>query len=274
MRATSALTALLLCVPIGLSACGGDDDDDGTAQPETFQVEVTDERVTAPQSVAPGAIEIRFSNKGKQDHSAQLVELTGGRTAADVKKAGEAWGDRGGRLPEWVRFLGGVGSTPGGGAGTAVVELPPGEYAVFDIEGSQDEPWAEFTVEGDEGEGLPETDGRVEATEYAFSAEQLAAGSQSLLFENAGEEPHHLVAAPLKSGKTIDDVKAFLENEQGKPPIDESKTVDTAILSGGESAVVDLRLEQGEYALVCFIPDRAGGPPHAAKGMISAATVK
>jgi hypothetical protein len=274
MRATSALAALLLCVPLGLAACGDDDDGDDAARPQAFQVEVTDESVTAPGSVAPGAIEVRFSNKGKRDHSAQIIELSDGRAPAEVLKAGEAWGEQGGRLPEWVQFFGGVGSTPSGGAGTAVVELPPGEYAVFDIEGRQDEPWAEFTVEGDEGEGLPETDGRVEATEYAFESEELEAGSQSLLFENAGEEPHHLVGMPIRPGKTIEDVQAFAENEKGEPPVDESKAFDTAILSGGASAVVDVRLEAGDYAFLCFIPDRAGGPPHVAKGMISAATVK
>ena len=51
------------------------------------------------------------------------------------------------------------------------------------------------------------------------------------------------------------------------PPIDESKAFNTAIISGGESEVVDLRFESGDWGLACFIPDRAGGPPHALKGM-------
>jgi hypothetical protein len=33
--------------------------------------------------------------------------------------------------------------------------------------------------------------------------------------------------------------------------------------------VIDLELKRGKYALVCFVPDRKGGPPHAFKGMIS-----
>jgi hypothetical protein len=83
-----------------------------------------------------------------------------------------------------------------------------------------------------------------------------------VLFENAGDEPHHVVAAPLKAGKTEKDVLNFLRNEKGPPPIDEDKGFDSAILSGGESAVLDLKLQSGEYALLCFVPDRAGGPPH------------
>ena len=38
--------------------------------------------------------------------------------------------------------------------------------------------------------------------------------------------------------------------------------------------MVNLDLKKGKYALVCFIPDRQGGPPHVAKGMVSEATVE
>lgn len=29
----------------------------------------------------------------------------------------------------------------------------------------------------------------------------------------------------------------------------------------------------GNYVLICYVPDRAGGPPHLAKGMVSEAKV-
>ena len=45
------------------------------------------------------------------------------------------------------------------------------------------------------------------------------------------------------------------------------------LIAGGESAVVDLRFESGDYGFFCFVPDRAGGPPHAVKGMVTTATV-
>jgi hypothetical protein len=36
----------------------------------------------------------------------------------------------------------------------------------------------------------------------------------------------------------------------------------------------EIDLESGRtYAVVCFLPDRAGGPPHAAKGMLSVFSV-
>jgi hypothetical protein len=273
MRSSLASLLLLACLPLALAACGDDDGGGGAEAPQVFEVQANEEGVTAPESARPGAIEIRFTNTGKGEHSAQIVAVGEGHTPAEVKKAGEAWGDEGKPLPEWLSFVGGIGSTKGGEAASAVVDLPPGEYAAFDIESDAATPYAEFTVEGDEGESLPETEARVEASEYTFTAESLTSTGGPVLFENAGEEPHHLIAAPLKPGKTKADVENFLKNEKGAPPIDESKGINTAILSGGTSTVVDLKLQSGEYALLCFVPDRAGGPPHAFKGMATTATV-
>ena len=273
MRLTPFLALMLAALAFGLTACGDDDDDGGGDQPRVFEVEANEDGVTAPETVAPGAVEIRFSNTGKRDHSAQIIALDG-HTPEETIKAGEAWGEGGGELPEWIRFAGGVGTTKGGGAGTAVVDLDAGEYAIFDIDSDADDAFAAFTVEGDEGDDLPETDEQVEAAEYSFTAEGLTAGSQSVGFENEGEEPHHLIGAPLLPGKTEADVKKFIETEKGAPPIDEDKAFSTAIISGGESSVVDLRLESGDYAFLCFIPDRAGGPPHVAKGMAAVVTVE
>ncbi len=273
MRLTPFLALLLAALAFGLTACGDDDDDGGGGQPQVFEIEANEEGVTAPETAEPGAVEIRFSNTGKRDHSAQVIALDG-HTPEETIKAGEAWGEGGGELPEWVEFAGGVGTTKGGGAGTAVVDLEPGDYAVFDIESDAADAFAAFTVEGDDTAELPETDERIEAAEYSFSAEALAAGSQSVSFENAGEEPHHLVGAPLLPGKTEADVKEFFKTEKGAPPIDESKAFNTAVISGGQSSVVDLRLESGDYAFLCFIPDRAGGPPHVAKGMATVVTVE
>jgi hypothetical protein len=38
--------------------------------------------------------------------------------------------------------------------------------------------------------------------------------------------------------------------------------------------VLTLDLKPGRYALLCVVPDRRGGPPHALKGMISEAVVR
>lgn len=278
MRRTPALASLLAAFALGLTACGDDDDDGDTGQPQAFEVEVTEDvgasRVSAPESVEPGAVEIRFSNNGQQSASLAIVPIASGHTPDEVTQAGAAWGDKGKPLPEWITFAGGIGSTKPGGSAIATVDLEPGEYAAFDIEGRGEKPYAEFTVEGDEGAELPESTGTIEASEYKFETSGLTAGSHPVLIQNNGAEPHHVVAAPLKPGKTIDDVKDFVKTEKGESPIDEQKSFNTMIVSGGQKEVVDLALESGDYALLCFVPDRAGGPPHALKGMVATATVQ
>ena len=273
MRCRLAFLLMIACIPLSLAACG-DDDDEGSDAPQAFEVEANDDGVTAPEAADAGAIEIRFTNTGKKDHGAQVIKIGDGHTAAEVLKAGEAWGEKGGSLPEWVTFHGGVSNMRPGESGTAVVDLDAGEYAVFDIESDADDAFAEFTVEGDGGEDLPETDGTVEAREYSFTGDGLTAGRGQVTFDNVGGEPHHLVASPIKPGKTIGDVRNFIKTEKGAPPFSEEETVDTAILSGGTRAVIDVDLQSGDYAFLCFVPDRAGGPPHAVKGMISAASVE
>ena len=47
------------------------------------------------------------------------------------------------------------------------------------------------------------------------------------------------------------------------------------MLDGGDEAGArSSNLKKGSYALLCFIPDRQGGPPHVAKGMVSEAKVE
>ena len=184
-------------------------------------------RVTAPETRSRERSRSASPTAASSRHSLEIVEVGDGHTAGEIKAAGEAWGEKGKPLPDWITFKGGIGSTKAGGSGMAVVDLPAGEYVAFDIEGKGKTPYAEFTVEGDEGEGLPEVPAVIEATEYDFTTSDLEAGSQQVRFQNNGEEPHHVVAAPLKPGKTIDDVKQFIKTEKGEPPIDESRRAST-----------------------------------------------
>jgi hypothetical protein len=46
------------------------------------------------------------------------------------------------------------------------------------------------------------------------------------------------------------------------------------VIEGGETQLVELDLEPGSYAMMCFISDRQGGPPHAVKGMVDELVVK
>jgi hypothetical protein len=48
----------------------------------------------------------------------------------------------------------------------------------------------------------------------------------------------------------------------------------SGVLAGGTRENLPLDLKPGRYALLCFASDRAGGPPHVAKGMLDEVTVR
>jgi hypothetical protein len=138
--------------------------------------------------------------------------------------------------------------------------------------GEKGKPLFEVT-EGSGGGELAHDGGTITATEYAFESDGLKAGRNRVLFDNAGEEPHVIAAIGIKQGRPFEEAKRFFRTEKGPPPIDESRAFSTAVVEGGVKQAVELDLEAGRYVLICFVPDRKGGPPHVAKGMISEAEV-
>jgi hypothetical protein len=131
-----------------------------------------------------------------------------------------------------------------------------------------------FNVSGGGGGELPSAPATVTASDYKFETSGLKAGSNQILFDNVGAEPHFAAVVPIKPGKTIEDVRNFVRTEKGEDPLSEEGGFDTAIIDGGVKQVVEGEARSGAtYALMCFIPDRKGGPPHVAKGMISEAKV-
>ena len=266
---------------LGAAGCGDDDDGGGgsaaatpaeasklaielggSAKKPTFEV---------PQSVEGGVVEISFTNSAKGSHSAQLVRAEQGHTPQEALAAGEAWGEKGKGLPDWALTAGGFGDVEPGETATVTQELAPGKYLVADLETDAN---AEFEVTGEAAASeLPSDGGTIEATEYEFTASGLKSGGAPILFDNAGGEPHFIAAVGIKPGKTIADVRKFLETEKGEAPVDESRGFSTAVIEGGQSQSIEVDLEEGDYALLCFVPDRAGGPPHAVKGMVSKVTV-
>jgi hypothetical protein len=149
--------------------------------------------------------------------------------------------------------------------------LQPGTYYAINTETPPNpDDLTSIEVSGDASEESIEGDATVTAAEYLFQSEEpLPAGTNEIVFENIGAQPHHLLASRLEGDATAEDALRFLKTEQGKPPLSEKGTQVTAVLEGGEEQLVELDLEPGRYAFYCFISDRQGGPPHAFKGMVS-----
>ena len=293
-RSTAALTLVALAAALTITACGEDDEtESSSAEPKKLALEVTEQgknkfSLTAPKTVEAGLVEMSLKTPAGRGtvHDAQLVRVEGDHTVAEVLKF---IGSEGAPTPPWLFAAGGVGQTKGGSTGTATQELKPGRYIILDTGEPQGENVKSYAETGATAElevtgkaqtaELPKTDAKITASEYKFSASGLKAGTNEIEFDNAGRELHHVIAFPYTKGSTLAKIKkAFKEEEEGPPsgppPVDFENGVGTAVLEGGDKQVAPLELKAGKYALVCFISDRKGGPPHVAKGMISEATVE
>lgn len=277
--------ALLLAASVGLAACG---DDDGAKQaapiPVKLAVTATEagkqSRLSVPKSVPAGLVTVEVTNTGKAFHEAQLVRLDPGHTPEEALKVIRA---EGAPSPGWIHPAGGTGPAPPGGSISATQRLGPGNYIVYDAPFENEGQGlkfgvAAFKVEGEPGGGaLPEATATIEAYEYGFRVSGLTAGKNTIEFSNTGREPHHVVAAPYRSGATLADVRKAFSREPGgaEPPLDFENIVNTARIDGGATQITELNLDKpGTYALLCFVSDRKGGPPHVAQGMIAETTVR
>jgi hypothetical protein len=275
---------------LGVAGCGGDDEESGgdaqtqAAEPTTAAFTIsgtpTAPKLAGPSEVKAGLVTITTKNDLSSGADMQLVRVAGDKTAADVLKITNS-DTEGQPIPAWLEGGAGTGQTKAGGTGKATQVLEPGRYfaiASGDTEGEGKPATLEINVTGEAAEGeLPAADGSIAASEYAFAAQGLTAGTNPVRFVNNGKELHHVIAFPLAQGKTLEDAKkAFMEEGEpsGPPPVDFENAVGTAVIDGGEEQVVDLNLKSGKYVLVSFITDRKGGPPHVAKGMISEAEVQ
>jgi hypothetical protein len=289
-RRTAVLALVALTAALTITACGDDDDSGTPSKPEKLAIEVTEQgkdkfRLSAPKSVQAGLVEISLSSPaGETTHDAQLVRVEGDHT---VDEAVAAVATLGAPIPRWLIPAGGVGQTGGGAVARTVQQLEPGKYYILDTdepEGDNVRSYAEtgatatLEVTGEAGATeLPETDAKITAKDYTFAVSGLEAGKNEIEFDNAGKQPHHLMAFPYRDGATLDDVKKVFTEEgegSGPPPLDFAGATRTATLESGDRQIIELDLERGRYALVCFITDREGGPPHAVKGMIVEAAVE
>jgi plastocyanin len=110
----------------------------------------------------------------------------------------------------------------------------------------------------------------ISARDYLFEAKGLRVGENLVRFSNKGEQWHHVVAHPLGAG-SIDEITGYFQQESppGPPPIPENESAPYSnVIDGGSEQNLEMTFaEPGRYALLCFIADRDGGPPHVALGM-------
>ncbi len=277
---TAAALLLLASSVAGLAACGSSGDSattETTPKPEAADFSIstgaTGDHFVIPIRIRSGLTTIRLRNKTDRTASLEMVKVLGEHSESEVSAAYRD-ATRGKAIPEWLRAAGGVGVTGAGAEQSVSQVLQPGSYFAFDTE-SDNLDYATFEVTGPSSFAtLPLQNATIDASEYMFEVNGLKAGENTVKFSDTGDEPHHLIAAPIEAGATIEDVERAIRRDSGRPPLDLDETTSTAVLDSGESQIINLDLRSGSYAFLCFVSDREGGPPHALKGMVREVTVK
>jgi hypothetical protein len=106
--------------------------------------------------------------------------------------------------------------------------------------------------------------------DFSFTApEQIEAGLTTIIFENEGQEPHHLQLVRLNDGVTPDQFFQDLE-QQGEAAFFMLASAEggAGVILHGDQQEITIDLQEGTYLLVCLIPSPDDGIPHIVKGMV------
>ena len=302
--------AVLACLLLAAGACsGGGDDDPATSgstavsQGRTPDVDFTvvgrEYGFDMPAEVPGGVVTMSFRNRGRLRHEAGIIAA--GDTPVDQVLADLApvLEGRGTPIPDYLTFYGGVGEIAPETTSQSTLTLPEGKFVMFcsltDIDSADALPRPgpqlpahyssgmarAFTVRRANVDLLPAGDGTVLATDYAFSVPAVTPGRKTLVFRNAGTQMHFGAFLAFPEGVDEAGARAALDTVLAAPggprpegvpePVDAGYAGPFPPRAGG---TFELEVEGGRtYAVVCFLPDRAGGPPHAAKGMLAVFSV-
>lgn len=240
-------------------------------------ITATDFAFDSPAEVPAGLTTLRLVNQGPSIHHVQLVKLAEGKTVDDFMAALKA----GGPPPKWAVMAGGPNPPERGDTSSTTMDLEAGNYAMVCFVPSAD--GVPHLIKGmvrpltvTPGSGTaaaePQADIVMKMVDYDFELSRpLSAGRHTIRIENSGPQPHEVAIVKLESGKEPMDFAEWGERQTGPAP---------GALYGGVSGImpgahafVDVDLEPGEYALICFIPDMKDGKGHYAHGMAKKVTV-
>ena len=235
----------------------------------------------APDTVLAGLTHIRLLNRGTELHHVQLIRLDAGKTMKDFFAAFQA----GGPPPAWAHMAGGPNTPVPGGESRATLELPAGRYAIICfIPAADGKPHVmkgmakELIVVAPKGvpvaqAGTARPTATLTLTDYHFTlSSPLKAGANLVHVQNGAKQGHEVLFVKLAPGKTVADMEAWVDKQQGPPP--GAPVGGTTGLDAGGWNDIPLTLEKGDYGLLCFWPDAKDGKPHIAHGMATQFTIR
>jgi plastocyanin len=289
-RSRPLIASIAVLAAVGLSACGGSG--------KTEQLSVKEVQ-TGPKSysydglksLSGGTVKVTFTNAAKDaQHEFQVGRVDSGHSASEVKAVvAKLVTGNNVPIPSWLHPDGGVGATDPGKTATATLKLSKGQYYALDTQtpgqGGQNGPpfltegaLAPFKVTSGSGASLPKTSATITAKDqpkdrFKFDVSGLRTGTNTVTFDNASKEYHHVLAVPLLPGKTLAEAKAALISNsppKGQPPIDFRHISATAVANTKTREVTQLTFAKpGNYVLFCFLTDKDGkGKPHLLRGLL------
>jgi hypothetical protein len=282
-----------------LSACStkeGPPGQDLAAAPNVVSLTATEYAFEAPDTIPAGWTTFRLANRGQEVHYGHIVRLDSGRTVQELVEAYAKAIRTSGPRPKWVTRFGGPGGAVPGDSSSVTQYLEPGSYVwICPVEDSTGSPhfgkgeFKSFVVHaagpgGADRAAAPRADVVIRLMDFSFALDSLQPGRHTVRVENAGVEPHDLVLMKLMPGRSIEDVRTFLNPERARradqagdpPPSLESLVTGMggiAAIAPGMEAFFETPITPGEYVLACMAtaPD---GRSHIEHGMIRQISVR
>ncbi|MGH2810682.1 MAG: hypothetical protein ACRDIA_07350 [Actinomycetota bacterium] len=295
-----ALTALLSTACAEEKETGGESmKEESESKAEKIELSAKEYSFNVPSTIEGGFVTVSLKNDGKLKHNAEFLKIEGNADEEQFKKdLKTAIGGEGG-IADTVNPYVGPSEVDAGKSKTWQQSLPAGDYFLVcsmtdkdsaeeseeeEGEGAEDEPdlpvhfeqgmIEKVKVTGPSKVELPEADATVTASEYTFDVQNFKAGENEILYRNEGPKEIHM-AAVMEFPEGVDEQAAQKALEsfsgEGPPPEGTPEPEDvgfSGIMVPGGGSIFEVNAKSGRvYAFVCFIQDRAGGPPHVAKGM-------
>ena len=288
-KPTPVVLGALVSAVLLIGACGGDTGD----EPFALGIQTIDYAFqNVPGEIPAGLVEITLDNLGAVSHEFALVEI--GDAGLDQFMTDFPAVLEGGPFPDYADAVMVPIEVVGGESGTSTFTVSEGSYVLFcalagdasvtPAEGEEEGTGAPHLTlgmaqtivvgPGKADAALPEADGTVTASDYAFAAD-VSAGDTVINFINKGPDQVHFAAVSVfPEGTTAEDGEAafaaLLAAPPDAPPPEGAPLPEDAAFSGIASDGLGIQFEMPggfesgrTYIFACFISDRAGGPPHA-----------
>lgn len=232
--------------------------------------------ITLPEGLVSGITTLTLQNDTEAEFSPVIARFLEGKTIDDFRAALMAQ-DFPGMLAT-ISALGLPAVAPGESL-NITYDLKAGGYVVLSFNPAGPPTILPFTVAENEGETVsaPEADVVVDMIDFAFVMPTELTTKQTLWqFINNGEQTHEIIIFRVDADTAAHTVTeammaAAAAATPGTPPEPPYERVFSFIgISPGESAWLDVSLEPGSYAALCFIPDMTSETPspHFHHGMI------